>query len=149
MAGKQVFFGYHVEAVEKFGHAALALRRGRTFVQQRRLDVFIDGQLVDEMVGLEHEADVVAVQFGALLFSKALHGFVQKKVLALGGFFQQAQNVHQRRLARAGRPHDGDKFALFDIHGDVAQNVGFTESGGVMLGDVFELNHFFWLTVDG
>ena len=34
-----------------------------------------------------------------------------------------AQDVQQRRFARAGRPHDRDKVAFLDIQVDVAQDV--------------------------
>ena len=68
LGGKKVFFGYNIEPVQNIGHAAFALRRAHSFVKQRRFDVFINRQFVNEMVCLKHKADVVAVEFGAFFF---------------------------------------------------------------------------------
>ena len=50
---------------------------------------------------------------------------------------EQGQHVQQRRLARAGRSHDGDELAFLDGEVNAAQYPGLARSGLVAAFDVF------------
>ena len=73
---KQVFLRHDIESVEQFGYPAFALTGRRSFVEQRRFDILIDCQFVNQVIGLKHEANPVPVQFGPLLFGQFLHRLV-------------------------------------------------------------------------
>jgi hypothetical protein len=98
LAGKEVAFAHDVEAVEQVAHAALALALGDVAVGKRHLEVFVNGEVVEQVVALENEAEVRALQFqpgGAiesmdglseqLVFTLPL-GVVQAKDMQQGGF---------------------------------------------------------------
>ena len=46
-----------------------------------------------------------------------------ERVAALARRVEAADQVHQRRLARARRTHDGDVFVVLDAQADAAQRV--------------------------
>ena len=74
------------------------------------------------MVALKHKANVLLVQFRAFLRFHRLHGIPVELELAAPGTVVHPQNMEQRRLAGAGRPHDGEKLSLFDIDVDLPQD---------------------------
>ena len=74
MVGEKIFFGDDVEAVESVADEAGAFFLGDIFVGERDFEIFVDGEIVDEMVGLEDEADVVFVEFVALLVVEFVNG---------------------------------------------------------------------------
>ena len=95
-------------------------RLGGDLVHQR--DVFAHRQARDQIVELEHEADMlapIARQFGI--------AGADELVLAPrawpSGRVEPAENVEQRRLAGARRPEQHDEFALIDVEVDVAQRM--------------------------
>ena len=50
---------------------------------------------------------------------------------ARGRLVERGEDVHQRRLARAGRAHDGDELAGLDVERDAAEGV----DGGLALAE--------------
>ncbi|MCY1407856.1 hypothetical protein D9M71_231670 [compost metagenome] len=70
------------------------------------------------MEGLEHEADLLAAQGGAAGFVEAGGGFAAQPEFAGIGRVEQAEDVQQGRLARAGRAGDRQVFALGDVQVD-------------------------------
>ena len=49
---------------------------------------------------------------------------------------ERAEDVQQRALAGAGRPHDGEGLAALQVEADVAQHRQRAAAGGVVLGEV-------------
>ena len=93
----------------------LALGRADVQVAQRKLDILIDIEFVDEVEALEHETDDPFTKLGALLLFEVRYFSAEKFIGTAGGIVQQAQDVQQRGLAAAGRAHDGDELAVLDF----------------------------------
>jgi len=82
---------------------------------EREEDVFACAEHGQEIEELKHEADVLAAQLREMRVVEArdvapgnFHG-------AAGGLVEAGEDVHERRLARPGGPHDGDELALGDL----------------------------------
>ncbi len=70
LVGIEVFLGDDLEMVERFGHHALPLTAWDVLVGQRQVDVFLHGEVVEQVIALEDHADFALGQLGAVL---ALH----------------------------------------------------------------------------
>ena len=67
-----------VEAVERVADDRLALGPRDVAVGERDLEVLVDRQVVQQVVALEHEADVLLLQLEALLLVQAMDlGFAE------------------------------------------------------------------------
>ena len=99
--------------------------------RQRQQDVLLRGEDRQQVERLEDEADLVAAQLGQRLV-------VERRELVavdLDGPRRRAvepgEDVHQRRLAGARRPHDGDEAALVDVDVDAVEGVDHGLAGAV------------------
>jgi hypothetical protein len=72
--GIEVLLAHDLEAVEDVGDARLALARRDVAVAQRQVEVLRHRQVVDQVVVLEDEADLVALQRLALFRVERVHG---------------------------------------------------------------------------
>jgi hypothetical protein len=72
---------------------------------------------------LEHEADLPVPQLGALVPVHARDVAALEEVLAARRPVEQAEDVHERRLARARGADDRDHRALRDLEAHAAQRV--------------------------
>jgi hypothetical protein len=68
---------------------------------------------------LEHEADRVAAQPGQGGLAHLVDTLPGQPQLTAGGPLQPAEQVQQRGLAAAARPHDGHRLATFDVQVDL------------------------------
>ncbi len=73
---------------------------------------------------------------------------VEEPVVAFGRVVEQPDDVQQRRLAAAGRPHDGDEIALVDLEVDAVQGDGLDLVGAIDLEHVVELEHGYFPLVE-
>src|SRR5690606_35967056 len=106
----------HADLLESFEDAFLALGGRHAAVGERQLDVLVNGEVADEIEGLENETDLAVADAGTLGEREALHGATVEEVGALGGRVEQAENGEEGGLAAAGWAGDGDVFALVDLH---------------------------------
>jgi hypothetical protein len=88
----------------------------------RQLDVLDRGELVDQVEGLEDEADGPAPQHGPGGLGQAVDPGAVEHDLAGVRALQAAEQVQQGRLAAAARPHDRHGLAGLDgqvdaVHG--------------------------------
>ena len=67
------------------------------------------------MIALEDESDVLLVELRALLAIHLVHRFAREVVLARPLIVEHPEDAHQRGLARARGPHDGQKFTLVHV----------------------------------
>ena len=100
---------------------ALAAADVSSLVVQRQLDVLDDGELRDQVVRLEDEAQVAAADLRQLVVVQLRDVLPAQDVLPARGPVEAAQQVEQRALARAGVPHDGDEISLGKIDRHAAQ----------------------------
>jgi patatin-related protein len=142
LGGEEVLLADDVEAVERVGHQRLAVGPLDVPVGKRQVEVLGHGQAVEQVVGLEDEADVLLGDLRALLGLHQVDRLAEQLVLAGPGRIEHAEDRQQRRLARAGRPHDGDELPLPHLEVDAAQHVGGAAlGGGIGLLDVAQADH--------
>ncbi|MNO91701.1 hypothetical protein D3C76_832530 [compost metagenome] len=109
--------------------------------QHGQFDVVQGGEARDQVEGLEHEADAFAAQRGAAGFVEPGGGFAAQPEFAGIGRIQQAEDVQQGRLARAGRPGDGQVLAggHVKVDGIQAAHLLFAEAEGAA--DLLQVDH--------
>ena len=113
----------------------------RMLAQLRRdLNVFERRQVLDQVIELEHEAHVAAAILRELTAVVAgdvppveLHGAARERV-------HTAEDIQQRRLARARRTHDHADLALLDRKARVVQRGDLHLAGLIDFADVFKLH---------
>jgi hypothetical protein len=86
-------------------------------------DVLERGQGRDQVERLEHEADPVAAEVGQLLLRQGGQVDLTEQHLAVRRLVQPGETVQQRRLPRAGRPHDRGEPALPELRTHVGQRI--------------------------
>ena len=79
-------------------------------VEQRQLDVLERGRARQQVEALEHEADLLVADMRQLRVSSAATSRPSSRY-ALGRLIEAAEQVHERRLARARRPDEHDELA--------------------------------------
>src|ERR1700680_3422100 len=57
------------------------------------------------------------------------------------GWIETADQIEERRLARAGRTHQRDEVALGNVQSEAVQDLDFLLAALVHLGDAADLNH--------
>ena len=107
-------------------------------VGERQLDILVDGEVADQVEGLEDEADLAVPNAGALGGRELGHRLVVEPVLATGRRVEQAQEREQRGLAAAGRAGDGDVLAAAHLEVHLGEGVGLDFIGVEDLLDAFE-----------
>ena len=121
----------------EFG-ALEALFAGHAGIDQRQFHVVQRGGAGQQVEGLENEADFLVADARQLVVAHLADQVAVDVILALAGGVQAADQVHQGRLSRTRRPHDGDVLAALDldIHAGngvdllVAHDVGLPEIVG-------------------
>ena len=140
LIGEEISFGDDVEAIEGITDEAGAFFLRNVFVGERDFEIFVDGEIVDEVVGLENETDVVFVEFVALLVVHFVDGLIVKKIFAGPGSIEHADDGEQSGLPCPGWTHEGDEFAGVDVQGDAAEHIKFVDAGVEGFFDVAELD---------
>src|SRR5713101_1343713 len=143
LVGEEIFFADDVEAVEDIANQADALFVGDIFVGERDFEIFEDGEIVDEVIALEDEADVGFVQLVAFLDVEFVDGLIVKIVFAVPRAVEHADDAEQRGFSGTGRSHEGDEFAGLNVQGDAAEDEEFAAAGVEGLLKISHLNQRF------
>ena len=122
---------------------------GDTGYGQREFDVLEHVQVGDKVVGLENEAYRTVAVGVPIAGTEFLGGLIVDDEVAVGVLIQAADDVEQRGLAAAGRPQNGDEFALAEIEVDAFHGVHDGVRHAIVLDDVDEFKHAVDLTADG
>src|SRR5581483_1987531 len=104
-------------------YALFALGAGHAAVGERQFDVFVDGEIADQIERLENKADLTVADAGPLAELQPLHRPAVELVGSVRGGVQQTENGQERGLAAAGRPGDGYVLASLDVQVDSGQGV--------------------------
>jgi hypothetical protein len=120
-----------------------ALLRVELGQQQRQLDILRGRQHRHQVVELEDEADIGRAPARQLTLAQALDVLAGELDLAGAGRVDAAEQVQQRRLARAGRTHDGDEVAMRDRHAEMIEYGDRLAPLGEALGNVGEFDQRF------
>ncbi len=93
---------------------------------ERQRDVLQRGQRRHQVVRLEDEADLVATQLReCLVVQAATRSVVADEHLPVGERVEAGDAVHERRLARARRAHDGAEATGLELHRDPVERAHF------------------------
>src|SRR5690348_4418595 len=95
----------------------LALVGGDTSVHERQLDVVQRRGARKQIECLEDESNLLVANARELVIRHSRHQRAIQPILTSRGRIEAADEIHQRRLARAGRTHDRD--VLVPSDGDV------------------------------
>src|SRR5260370_705482 len=125
LVGEEILLADDVEAVEDIANQADALFVRNIFVGERDFEIFEDGEIVDEVIALEDEADVGFVQLVAFLDVEFVDGLIVKIVFAVPRAVEHADDAEQRGFSGIGRSHEGDEFAGLNVQGDAAEDEEF------------------------
>ena len=100
---------------------------------QGEQDIVPEGEGVQQVEVLEHEAQVIPAEGGQLLFPEADQIPPAQQDGAVGGLIQSGQDVQQGGLAGAGLAHNGHVLSLLHGEGHVGQGLHLVaaEAGGV------------------
>lgn len=140
LVGEEILFGDDVEAVESVANKAGAFFLRNVFVGERNFKIFVDSEVVDQVIRLEDETDVVFVEFVALFGVHFVYGLIKEVVFAAPGGIEHADDAEERGLPRPGGTHEGDEFAGLDFERDAAENVKLIDAGVEGFFDVVELD---------
>jgi hypothetical protein len=141
LAGEQVLLAHDAEAVERVTDDRGPLGALDVSVGQRHIQILVDGQRIQQVEVLEHEADILLVQGQAFLRLELVDRVVVEVVFPLPIAVQHAEDVQQRGLARRRGPHDREEVTLCDVQIDLPQDIVLARSCFVTLLDVLQLNH--------
>ena len=81
------------------------------------------------MIALKDEADVFAVNVGALLAVHFVDWIFQEVILARPAVIEHANDAQEGGFACSGRAHDSHKFPFSNFETNTAQDVGHTGAG--------------------
>jgi hypothetical protein len=112
-----------LDHLQRLAGAGETLFLGDAGVDERQLHVVQRGRARQQVEGLEDEADLAVAHGRQLVVVHLGHHVAVQHVAALRGRVQAADDVHERRLARARRPHHRHVLALRDLERDAAQRV--------------------------
>ncbi len=121
--------------------ALVALPARDALVVERQRDVLGRGLERDQVERLEDEADVLAAVLRRPGLGEAAHGDAVEGVLAVVETVEEAENVHQGRLARPGGAHHGDQLARPDVEVEPLEDVEPVAAHGVALVQISQTDH--------
>src|SRR4051812_37543797 len=104
-------------------HAFAAIGAGQLGQQQGQFDVPCRGEHRQQVVHLEDEPDVTGAPGGELPAGELVDAVAADLYRAFARRVESTHQVQQRRLAGAGRPHEGEKVTLRDVERDALQDV--------------------------
>ena len=111
-------------------------------VEQRQLDVVERGRARQQVEALEHEADLLVAHARQLVLRRLGHVLAVEHVLTGRRPIEAAGDVHERRLAGAGRPGDGDELALLDVERHAAQRAHDVFAHSIFFGEIPHRNNW-------
>ena len=90
---------------------------------------------------LKDEADFAAAYVGEAVIGHGLDGLPVYVIAAGSGYIEAPDDVHQGRFARSGCAHDGNEFAVVDVHGYTVECSDLDGAHVVHLGDIAYANY--------
>ena len=144
LAGRIAFAVAETEQLQRgarpFGAYGATLRP-RGGVVERQTDILKRASASQQVEALEHEAEALAADTGEIRLAQCRDIDAFHEVMTAGRLVEAAENVHQRRFARAGRAHDGDELAGLDGEADAAERFNLDIADNERAGDILYLDH--------
>ena len=131
-----------VREVGKFdGGEAVQGQRARVGVsgeKERKFHVFDDAERVQQLKGLEDEANFFAAQLGELGLVEFVRGDAVEHDVAGSWKIHGAGKIEERGLAAAAAADKGYKFARGNLNGDIIEGANGGAIGLIVLGDALD-----------
>ena len=118
--GKPLLAALEAHEIDHLPRAGLALFPADALDEQREGHVVEHVQMRQQREVLEHHAHLVAADLDQLVLAGAQQILAVENEFAHRRFDQPRQAAHQRRLARARKPHDDEDLALAHLERGVA-----------------------------
>src|SRR6266576_1503928 len=131
---------HHADPLERLLHAFGALPARHAAIGERQLHILGDGEVADQIEGLEHETDPPVADSGALGRRQVGHRLVLEQVAPVARRIEQTEDGEERRLAAPGGTIDRDVLAFADLEVHVRQRVRLDLVGEEDLADTLQLN---------
>ena len=125
--------GRRARPVRAAAGTAARLSRRAPGEQGRQLDVLLGRQLVHEVERLEDEADLVSAELGEGPLGELVDAPPVQPQLAGGRSVEPAEEMEQRRLAAAARPHHRQRLATCDVEVDLVDGADEPLAAAVLL----------------
>ena len=109
--------------------------------QQRQLDVLDRAQHRDQVVELEDEPDVARAPCRERVLVETGERLARDDDLAAVGAVETGEEVQQRRLPRARRPHERDEASAGNAQRDVLERVHEVDAAAVEARHVAHVDH--------
>src|SRR5437899_1502857 len=116
-----------------------AVRRAR--IDPWHLDVVERCSPRDQVEARKDEADLAIANGREVVIVELGDIGAVEHVATGGGDVEAADDVHERRLARSARAHDGDELTAFDQQVDAPQRLNLDPAHAVGLGDRLQPDH--------
>src|SRR5258708_13566942 len=142
LVGMKIFLRHNLEAIQGIGHQALPLPARNILIRKRQINIYLNREIVEQMVAVENHAHIPLRQFGPLLALQMMNRFLAKPVLTGPLVVQKREHVKQRRLPCSRRSHHGNKFSLLNLQIHAAQHPRIARASLVVAFDIFQLDHF-------
>ncbi len=113
----------------------------RAAVDERQLHLGNGRPARQQVERLKHEADTTAANSCQLRLRHPVNVVSLKLVAATRRLVEAAQDVHERRLAGAGGPDDGQELAALNLQVDAAQGGHRNVAGAIHLGYALKPYH--------
>ncbi|MNT02675.1 hypothetical protein D3C72_1371810 [compost metagenome] len=114
---------FQAQARKQLTRPRVARRALGAGIDGGHLDVAGGRQVLHEVVALEDEAEVLAPQRGERVAVERADVLARHGVGAGARPVEAAEDVHERRLARARGADDGQHFAVADVQVDIFQHL--------------------------
>ena len=115
---------------------------GYAFINQRQHHISQNRRAGQKVERLKNETDFILANIRQLIVRQFGYILTVQKIFSGCRRVESAQNVHQRGLPRARRPHNGHKFPIVNFKTDSVQGGKGHIAVGVGFCNVFYFNHF-------
>lgn len=138
LGGEPVLRADYVERPRHLGDAPFRFRSRYGAQRERQRDVLVYGERVDEVVILEHKAQLRAAVLGERALVHGRDGHAVRDYRAAADVVHRRYQVEQSRFARAGRAHDGDELPFLHAERNAVQRLDRHAALAVYLHHVFQ-----------
>src|SRR5437868_6024277 len=130
----------HAHLLERAMNTLFTFGCAHLAIGERQLDVFIDGEITDEVETLEDEADLLVANASAVGKVQTLHRLAVENIRTVCRSVEQANNRQQRRLSAAGRACHRNVLAFANLEMNAGKRMSFYFIGVEDLGYVLQRN---------
>src|SRR5437868_6313263 len=96
LARVKVLLSDDVKFIERVADDRIASRLVDVTVRKRDVEILVNGEVVEEMVGLENKADLFVAKRGALFRFQVVDGHIIEEKFAAPGVIVHAEDVEER-----------------------------------------------------